>query len=625
MATYNATLYKNTGFNMVDIPDSPALVETFTSVSASALYLKQNAPLTSVRIEKGYNDVKNCDYLKLDNMFYFITDIRMLNDNVCELSIQEDSLTSLGGASKLEFIDGWCERRSVANDDLFSNIIPENYSPKDPLELKTYGIVADYTSALVLLASTVDLSADWTNADIYVGQASGEDYQVTVPSLPGASQETTIKINTQKPSSAYGAIINATLPGYGLYNYSNLSVKANVKKLRALGLETVLVGCYKIPVRYVAAVNGDPDYSTVSIAGTAFISELEMNYEGGEIFTDLSDTTQNPSHLQYGYGTYVPKNKKVYAQFNDITVFSTSGDASTYRACDIKKTDTTVTNESIPFAVFANGAPNGTPFCRPKFYEMEEINTGNMFNNSVKGSIWANCPLVLTGASGSDINAANAAITREGSNIAWNAFTHHWKENAAVRGMDAVIGGVSKTATGIGKILKGDIGGGLEAMYGLSKSGLEFENKEYQRVSEGHALANQIQGQKLAYEISQNIVAPEVRFTQDVNLQLFLGNSFFAYSLRLSEADLQRFDNYLTLYGYATSEPLTTACFTGRTNFNFVQASGVSIENTSDLVYNVNNNRIRRMLAAEQLANGVRVWHVAPDTAKRFNNPITTP
>ncbi len=620
MATYNATLYKNTGFNIVDIPDSPALVDTFTSVSASVLYLKQNAPLSSIRIEKNFNDVKNCDYAKIGNMYYFITDIRMLNDNVCEASILEDSLTSLGGPSVLKFIDGWCERRSVTDDTLFSNVIPENYSPKDPLQLKTYGVISSYSGAYVFVASTVDLSANWSDADIYVGQASSGNYEVAVPALPTPSPETSIKINTGKPSSAYGAIVQANLPGYGLYNYYSATVQNNIKKLRALGLETVLVGCYKIPDRYVATVNG----STTLPASVSFIQELEMSFEYGEVFSDLSDTSTNPANLQYGYGTYVPKNKKVYSQFNDVTVFSTSGDTNSFRACDIKKDTTTVTNESIPFTIFANGAPNGTPFCRPKYFEKEEVNTGTMFNNTVKGSIWANCPLVLTGASGSEINEAKMLLQRDAANMEWNKATYRWNEQAMARGANAIVGAVGTTGKAIANTAKGDFFGAAQGGVNLLTAGLDFDVQEEKRRTELQELANNIQSQKLAYEISQNIVAPDLKFTQDVNSQLFLGNSFFAYTLRLSEADLERFDKYLTLYGYAVSEPLTTNCFTGRTNFNFVQASGVSIEDTSSVTYAENNNRMRRINAANQLAAGVRVWHVAPDTAKRFNNPITT-
>ena len=641
MAQYTATLYKNTGFNTVDIPDSPALVKSFASVSASALYEKQNAPLDRVRIQKPFNDIKNCDYLELGNMFYFITDIKMLNDNVCELGIIEDSLTSLGGASQLKFIDGWCERKHVTSDNLFENIIPENFTPKEPLELKTFGIVADYDDAVVLLASTVDLTADWTAADVYVGQASGDDYQVTVPSLPGASAETKIYINTGVQSSVYGSVLTATLPGYGLYNYNDSSVKANVKKLRALGLETVLIGCYKIPLAYITSIN-DVIKTAPDFDDFVFCAKISMTYNDLSVFTalDAPGTT-----LEYGYGNYTPANKKVFAQYNDVTVFSTSGDINNYKVCDLRKVNfTTAETDDIYFAMFANGAPGGSPFIRPKYFEKEAVNSGNLFNNAVRGSTWANCPLVLEGASGSDLIQAKGTLSQQASQMSWDAATYNINEKfayslgaKAVRGLDVTAGATSLIGNN-GNMTKNRLANqqDFSNLYGQVDAGTGIFGNIFNAyadlaTSDPNAmkrnlemLANEIMNQKLAYELSLNIVAPDIKFTQDVNIQLFLGNSFFAYALRLSDTDLERFDKYLTLYGYATSEPLTTSCFSGRVNYNFVQASGVSIEGTSSVTYSENNNRIRRILAAAQLNQGVRIWHTAPTTAKRFTNPIAT-
>lgn len=605
--TYNATLYKNTGFNTVDRPDTPALVKTFSSVNASALYTKQNAPLEKVRIQKGFDDIKNCDYLELGNMFYFITDIRMLNDNVCELTITEDSVTSLGGPTALNFIDGWCERKHTTDDTIFSNVIPENFSPRDVMKLEGFhGHPMNYeTGMFTFIASTVDLTSVQLTADVYVGTASGQNYEVTVPSIPSGVTPTTISIISDETDSTLDKL-TAKTPGYALFDYSNTVIQDAVQKIRALGLETVLVGCYVLPIASVLETQTTVD---------GYVSKLRMKYWSNDKFEnneyDPFAQTPGEQYLTYKYGNYTPKNKKVYSQYNDITVFSmASGDSQTYKAHDIYDG----TGADIPFVMASNGSPDGMPYLRPKFFENKEVDEYNLFENAVKGGIWLNSPLVLKGASGSEIIDAKRKLQTEAETLTINPYKNlNWDARET---MDIVNGYITPVMNALKNPSVSSVLGATTDV--VNYNPLNMETKLAQ-------MENERMTTKLAYELEKNVVAPDVKFTQSLNLQMFIGNMFSAFRIRLSEADLERFDKYLTLYGYATSEPLTTSCFTGRTNFNFVQASGVSIEKTTSQTYAENDNRMRRVLAASQLSEGIRFWHVKPESSKRFNNPITTP
>ena len=51
--TCNILLFKNTGFDLVNIPDSANLVlNNFPYITANFVYLKQNIELTKIKIEK---------------------------------------------------------------------------------------------------------------------------------------------------------------------------------------------------------------------------------------------------------------------------------------------------------------------------------------------------------------------------------------------------------------------------------------------------------------------------------------------------------------------------------------------------------------------------------------------
>ena len=107
---------------------------------------------------------------------------------------------------------------------------------------------------------------------------------------------------------------------------------------------------------------------------------------------------------------------------------------------------------------------------------------------------------------------------------------------------------------------------------------------------------------------------PEIQFPVVPQLQDFIGNKFYEMHYRLSNTDMTRFDNYLTQFGYAVSEKLTTACFTGRTHFNYVQGEDVTLNATAPLYL--------RNGAAEQIMNGVRIWHTKPSSSALVDNPI---
>ena len=75
-----------------------------------------------------------------------------------------------------------------------------------------------------------------------------------------------------------------------------------------------------------------------------------------------------------------------------------------------------------------------------------------------------------------------------------------------------------------------------------------------------------------------------------------------------------RIDKLLTMYGYKKTKALEATDFSNRQYFNYVEAA-VSVGN------------LPRWWAdgiSAQLANGVRIWHVKPNSSYYANNPVAS-
>ena len=65
MSTYNCLLWSNSGFNSINIPDSPTLLMGMTHATLPVLDLNQERFLSSVRVRASWDTVKNADYCKV--------------------------------------------------------------------------------------------------------------------------------------------------------------------------------------------------------------------------------------------------------------------------------------------------------------------------------------------------------------------------------------------------------------------------------------------------------------------------------------------------------------------------------------------------------------------------------
>lgn len=207
---------------------------------------------------------------------------------------------------------------------------------------------------------------------------------------------------------------------------------------------------------------------------------------------------------------------------------------------------------TIAYKICADMRYNGYPMARPSVY-YGEPNTELL--GVVKGSEWASAPLKFMGSPGTE------------------------SMGAYMNQISSLIGSILPVAN---KNYVGAAGGATSSLL----SGID----------------------------ALNPTVPHVKFPQTPTMQNYFGNKFMDYRIRLSDGDMTRFDNFLTQFGYAVSEPLTQSCLSGRQYFNYVQAEGVDVKGAMQ-------NHIKQGIISA-LQSGVRIWHTAPSLSAMTNNPI---
>lgn len=513
MAVYSIKGYFNTGFNSVNIPDSPAVLATASSKTFASNWLLQNKDLTAVRLNATWEEVQNIDYVAIGNSYYYVKGITMLTEVCAELSLVLDGLTTAGGVNAVGITGGWCKRSHTGNDALFDNNIPEPWQPSEPLEIVGLKKHIESTGdGWTLVCSTVDLTRIENVAQEYIDKDNA--VVCYVPKVPPVSTEST----SDAVLPVYGRK-SQTLPNTSLFYVDN--VLEAISHVRELGIESCLTGAYVLPKEW-----GDIGFGNNNVVN--ILGKLYYQSCGGAI----------------SYGSV--NNKKCFSQYNEFSVVAmATGDKITSEAHDIYDGGASPT-----VIMFSDPSPeNGKPYAQFKNF------LGNQqlpFQNCVQGGTWLNQPMAFSGTSG--------------SLIAQTQFTNRQDLAETRNNVNYGMSTAGNFLSAIGSALTGNLSGVLGSAKSQAESAINYEFANQQRQLE-----------RAEFETAQTINAPDVKFPRSSSIQAYVGNGFVTYQTRLSAKDLARFDRFLTMFGYAQSKPLEKSDFTNRRYFNYVQADGVNV------------------------------------------------
>lgn len=513
MAVYSIKGYFNTGFNSVNIPDSPAVLATASSKTFASNWLLQNKDLTAVRLNVTWEEVQNIDYVAIGNSYYYVKGITMLTEVCAELSLVLDGLTTAGGVNAVGITGGWCKRSHTGNDALFDNNIPEPWQPSEPLEIVGLKKHIESTGdGWTLVCSTVDLTKIESVAQEYLDKDNA--VVCYVPKVPPVTTESIMEAELP----VYG-IKSQTLPNTSVFYVDN--VLEAIGHVRELGIESCLTGAYVLPREWGSIGFGDRNVVNA-------IGQLYSQTCGGAI----------------SYGSV--NNKKCFSQYNEFSIVAmATGDKITSEAHDIYDGGASPT-----VIMFSDPSPeNGKPYAQFKNF------LGNQqlpFQNCVQGGTWLNQPMAFSGTSG--------------SLIAQTQFTNRQDLAETRNNVNYGMSTAGNILSAIGSALTGNISGVIGSAKSQAESAINYEFANQQRQLE-----------RAEFETAQTINAPDVKFPRSSSIQAYVGNGFVTYQTRLSAKDLSRFDRFLTMFGYAQSKPLETSDFTNRRYFNYVQADGVNV------------------------------------------------
>lgn len=583
--------YYNTGLTPSNCLDSSSLLDSlgFEYKDFPNIAIKQDRGIIDIRINTTYDNIKDADYCKINNNCYWITGIVMINDNVAEVVLQQDCLTTIGiyPLFKLNVISGWCTRRHVLNDDEFINILDEPFTPTNELVIDPGTVISgsDDTGYYSIVLSTVDLLNITDTAKAYFDK---DNDKILVPELPNVQGTNTTYIsNLVTPAkSANIALSNA-------FNAENTNVQSGMKAVRQLGIESCIGAAYMLPKAWAEITDNNGLITSITD---------KSRFETSAIKT----TWKNPSTgLKY-------KNNKVFSgQFQKIIVFSlASGDSCENRVEDIINNDT----KQIIWVTYADTRYSGRPGCKPRWFKDHE-NTALM--QSIHGANWQQTPFIYNYSSGAGFTLSEYYTKRMGQfiqagnnltsgilNIAssWgsaalNPMSNFGNKTVSIRGDNLAQIQAAKAE---------NISANTSGLLGIAGSALNYINT---------IGPTQINRQLLNIGTNASILSNDIKFPQVPNMADYVGNAFYDLRYRLSDNDMTRFDNFLTAYGYAVDEPLKAECFAGREHFNFLQARDVSLKIANAPQYLIDG-------MAKQIEAGVRIWHKAPSGSAFIDNPI---
>lgn len=573
MGLYNVRCYYETGLTPNNCLDSISKLDllSFEYKDFESIWLLQNKDLAQIKIACKYSDIENVDYCKIENIGYWVTNIAMLSENACLLSLSADYVTTIG-IDNISIISGWCTRKCVTDDTPFINDIEEPFTPKSELVIDYGNVVKPTTLANIdyqIIVSTVDLLEVGETAKTYKDETN--NLKVTVPQVPQATQETQFHI-PNLPNSYY-------LPNAGCYNTRKGDVREGLTAVRSLGVDSCLVDSYSVPREYVGV--GD---STIS------------RYENLTGINENVESGLKPLYAQV-------KNKKALCgQFQKYVLLSVvSGDMQYFEVEKIVK------DNAIEWNIMSDMLPDGRPLARPAYYHSHN---NDYWLATVRGEQWQKNPIAYTGNSGQLVE--DIAFDRQ-MNI-----QNLQKATSIVIGGESLIHGAGNKPD-IRDYKATSKGGEVYGQYHQDLRNYRAGQFDYASgaVATTSGFIGELMGIRdsaISHYTQRNIVAPEIKFSRIYSVQNYIGNFFYDLRYRLSDSDLIAFDNFLTQYGYAVFEPMTNSVFKGRTHFNYVECRDLNIKVPFSYSY--------KMGCIMQLESGVRIWHDKPTSASLYDNPI---
>ena len=382
MAEYKVRLYKQTGYNMTDVPDSKTTLDKNLKEDCAVIMQWQSRVLSHITVAPTITfKIEDCDYARItrtDNadgdMCYFVGQgIIYLAEGTAMLPLIFDSVGTclINNLLKDSIIGGRVARRHTNEE----NMIPEPFSPTRPMnktqkeidvaETEQYGVTwTPYIPLVISSTSLANLAKQGENlpAEKFTDK---DGNGVIVPALVSPTQTTELFIATRDDAvtNPYYHYARRPLPQKMLYrgevyttNDSDYSKNGNniAQLLRGLGLDSIISSAYSFPLEFFDE-SSEPNDTDPKAFKTFKTKAKSKPFP----FSVMNDATVNGVTI---------RNKKARYLFRQFTLQSVASQSSQlYEAWELMTTlgvDNQLTNDLI---AISDPSPQGTVYVRPKF------------------------------------------------------------------------------------------------------------------------------------------------------------------------------------------------------------------------------------------------------------------
>lgn len=521
---YKVKVYSQTYFSPGSLrPFNLAALNRFTGARSyeSNFYLVQNDGLSKVRVRDNYSNIQNADFCIItpqsdessaNTTAYFISNIQMLNNDTCELTLITDCwLTAM--IRGVNYLDLMLTRMPDTDGTICNTLEEPGFRPSDPEVVQNYtSFFSDaITDTVEMLGSTVALNRVSKIASAYK-DGDGETV-IYVPQAPAVSVST--EFRNPLPSSQFGS---TRTPGVLFYDLNSLSneTRQGLEDTTSLGLIESFKSRYTLPSQYVGNVSSGVGGQVNVITGIRQVHTANLD----------NRTTRHK------------KTKWLYQMVNYGS--TTSGSLNQLPAASmVNNYNDTV----VKFNFISDVSETGKPYMIPVYLSQGMVNLGDNLINAVSGCEWYKPGFSQTGAPGSAI------------------LQNNYKRDYATRGLSNAISQVGNVGTSAFGLL-GALTGLVTLNPNTFESGLGTSLSSAANAVNADTMWQQENRNKLQDLItSTNLYQPIVSMPQ--NSMPMTSNGFFCMTKNLSSADLDALDNYFDKFGVAV--PPTPADLNGIT------------------------------------------------------------
>lgn len=591
MTAKQTRIYYNTGFNPGNTPGYVSLLNSASYRDFDTHMDYQDYFLSSLKLHATWDDVKNADYLKFGNGYYWVTGIQMINENNAQLSLQLDALATMGGAQAINYSSGLLKRAhpKAGEDTAFANLLEEPVGPQRSLsKISIVEAGSDDLTSTPVYVSTLSLDQDITT-DAYGNVMPENPRAVEYKTLALAGDEEREVIVPASPKPAYLTFIDShAFTGYGCYTNTlsgDKKIDNQMAYLRSLGLEQAVIGAYALP----------HSYGTVSSRGANHIEAItskSYNADGGAWEGTKATTWKKTKYMNNTY----------------VVVSRLSGEVKVYKASDICKIGNNSYTSSPTFKIGADVNINGKPYIWPRYFDGAD-NQNYIGANGVTGIEWLNLPVVVGGASGSlwiknDYVRSKAEIATDTLQMGTNAVL------GVVRG----IAGSAGTSQYSHDVVN-DYGIAMPqagTSYNLGSAGLlsNVTNTAVNTIFNANKLEYRADKIDMNFDRATKFAVPSISGNVAQGLQTKIPNNFLIYHYMMDSEDMDKIDAFFTKYGYAQDCIFDKTYMDVNVNgYCYIQTEDIHISRDSGTNYGIGIKN----LAEQQLNGGVRIWHQLPN------------